>query len=121
ARLIYLLVRDALSKIQDKLIYTTLHQQVQWVFSSVAMQEVVEMSALLASKAELCIMAASIARQNIDEDAMLVLQIESEYARRGWFARYATLLMYGFGALCGYAGAYYLPFNKQLLDHINIG
>ena len=121
ARLVYLLVQDAISKVSDRLAYITLHQQVQSVFDSASMQEVIEMTSALVSKAELYAIAASIARQNNDEDAMLVLQIESEYARRGWFARHATLLIYSLGAVCGYVGSYYFPFNKELLQYIKIG
>jgi hypothetical protein len=121
ARLIYLLVQDAISKVSDRLVYITLHQQVQWVFDSTAMQEVVEMANVLVSKAELYAIAASIARQNNDEDAILVLQIQSEYARKSWLARHASLLIYGFGTICGYVGGYYFPFNKELLQRIKIG
>lgn len=121
ARLIYLLVHDAISKISDTSVYITLHQQVQWVFDSASMQEVTDMTNALVSKAELYAIAASVARQNDDEDAMLVLQIESEYARKGWFTKHANLLVYAFGAVCGYVGSYYFPFNKELLQYIKIG
>lgn len=115
ARLIYLLVQDAILKVPERLAYITLHQQVQWVFDSAPMQEINEITNLLAPKAEMYAMAASIAREDDNEDAVLVLQIASEYARKGWFARHATLLTYTFGALCGYVGAYYVPANKDLL------
>lgn len=120
ARLIYLLVQDAILKVPERLAYITLHQQVRWVFDSSPMQEILEITNLLAPKAEMYAIAASIARENDNEDAVLVLQIASEYARKGWFARHATLLTYTFGAVCGYVGATYFPFNKDMLHALKI-
>ncbi|RTL06662.1 hypothetical protein EKK58_05020 [Candidatus Dependentiae bacterium] len=119
ARLAYLLVQDALSKI-EKPLNIPLYDLVGWIFDSDLMKEVHQMTSLMCSKAEIYAIAASIARENKDEDAWLVLQIAAGYAQKGWFSRHATLLTYTFGILCGYVGSYYIKLNKDIFPHLKI-
>lgn len=121
ARLVYLLVQNTISSVTERFSYITLYQQVKKVFDSGPMREVLEITNLLAPKAEIYAMAAAIARENNSEDAVLVLQIAAEYAQRGWFSRHASAISYIFGAICGYVGSSYVPLNtNSLLSYIHV-
>lgn len=115
ARLVYLLVQDAIAKVPKPLLATPLYSLVEWVFYSDPMKEIEQMTGLLGSKTEIYSIAASIARENGDENAWLVLQVAAEYAQKGWFSRHATFLTYVFGAFCGYMGTSYIKLNKDTL------
>lgn len=115
ARLVYVLVQDAIGKVTERSSYITLYQQVKWIFGSVQMQDALEMIKLFAPKSEIYLMASSIARENNNEEALLVLQMAAEHEQKGWFARHATFLTYTFGVLCGYIGSSYIIPHKDLL------
>ncbi len=91
AGIIYELVHDA---VIDAVVKNgaSIYQKSKHVFSSVEMKQIVNLGRVYGSKAQLYRIAAQIAHQHNDIDALIVLHVAAEETRQPWYKRHALIL-----------------------------
>ncbi len=90
AGIIYELVHDA---VIDAVVKNgaSIYQKSKHVFSSVEMKQIVNLGRVYGSKAQLYRIAAQIAHQHNDIDAIIVLHVAAEETRQPWYKRHALI------------------------------
>ncbi|QQR53369.1 hypothetical protein IPH25_00705 [bacterium] len=115
ARLVYNLVKDALSRQQTGYYKQTLYEQSQWIFKTRFMKDILDIAAHLCPRTDLYTAAACIARQNNDEEVSIVLTIAAEEERLSVFKKYRGITAFFSGLIAGYWCTHYFGLNEGVL------